>query len=299
MECVSQHAGLCDNAVVDRIYRSPQGSRRVRAWCTSRLERWARAHESVTIPSVLGDTAVVATGKGENVCIYLPGTNFTAATSIPFLDALASHCRVYAADLPGQPGLSSPTRPRDEVSGYRRWIADLVGWVRTSHPKARLVLVGHSRGAAIALTADCDQIDRLALLSPAGLCAVRPSLPMLRATLPWLLRRNEAGSRRLLAYMSGPGHTCSLELVDWMTLVAQSAHTTGAPDPLPSDVLARWRHHNIEVITGGADVFFPTHRLQDPCLSHFGRMPTVIPGAGHLLVDEQADSVADLVVGMS
>ena len=83
------------------------------------------------------------------------------------------------------------------------------------------MLAGHSRGAAVALSAEPDSVEGLVLLAPAGLTEVRPSIEMLRSTLPWLVRRNNAGARRLLEYMSGPAHTPEDDLVEWMTLVAR------------------------------------------------------------------------------
>ena len=89
-------------------------------------------------------------------------------------------------------------------SGYAGWVTELIDWVARHDRRARL-LAGHCRGAAVALSANPDTVDGLALFSPAGLIAVRPTLTMLRATLPWLVRRNTLGARRLLDYMSGPG----------------------------------------------------------------------------------------------
>jgi hypothetical protein len=72
------------------------------------------------------------------------------------------------------------------------------------------------------LSAEPDSVDGPAVSGPAGLIGVRPSFAMLRATVPWLLRRNDAGSSRLLAYMSGPAHEPSADLVEWMSLVARA-----------------------------------------------------------------------------
>ena len=240
-------------------------------------------------------THAVSAGEGDRVCVYLPGTNFNAASSTVLLAALGSSCRVYAADLPGQPGLSAAARPEDEQSGYAAWVSDVIAWVRARHPSARIVLAGHSRGAAVALSADQDSVAGLALLSPAGLTAVRPSLAMLRSTLPWLVRRNNAGARRLLEYMSGPGHTPSDDMVEWMSLVARSCRTTGAPGPLPDATLARWRSRNVWVAVGEQDVFFSVDKLSEPSRTHLGVEPVVVPGAGHLLVEEEPRLVTDLV----
>ena len=194
----------------------------------------------------------------------------TTSSSSAVLEVLATRLHLYAADLPGQPGLSAAVRPKDEVSGYAGWVDELVSWVHSRHPDARIVLAGHSRGSAVALLVNPDTVHGLALFSPAGLIAVRPTRQMLQATLPWLLRRNDAGARRLLAYMSGPCRTPAPEQVQWMTLVARMCRTTGAPGALPDTVVNRWRGRHVRVVVGDHDVFFPTSKLGEVCLSQLG-----------------------------
>ncbi|CUR59941.1 conserved hypothetical protein [metagenome] len=279
-------------------YRSTTGASHTRRWCRAALERWPLPHVVESIDTSLGQTQVVSAGSGPATCLYLPGTNFNAATSGALVAALALRCRIHVADLPGQPGLSDERRPVQEVSGYAAWVRELVTWVRTQRPGVPVVLAGHSRGAAVALSADPVDVDGLALLSPAGLTQVRPSFAMLGATVPWLVRRNPAGARRLLDFMSGPGRVPSAELVDWMTVVARWCRTTGAPDPLPDVDLARWRGHPMVVAVGDSDAFFPAPRLAVACRTLLGVEALVVPRTGHLLVEEEPDLVARLVSGL-
>jgi pimeloyl-ACP methyl ester carboxylesterase len=288
-------SGRCHTAVVAATYRSRGHAEQVREWCRGALREWLLPHQMHDVQTSLGRTQVVEAGVGEDVCVYLPGTNFNAASSTVVLGALANRFLVYAADIPGQPGLSADLRPRDEVAGYAWWLSELLAWVRTKRPTARIVLAGHSRGAAVALSADPDTVHGLALLSPAGLVAVRPTLPMLRATLPWLLRRDEPGARRLLQFMSGPGHDPSVGLVEWMAVVARTCRTTGAPGPYPDDVVTSWRRRNVVVVVGDHDGFFPVDRLRDCCVAKLGSGPIVIEHAGHLLPEEEPTRVVDLV----
>ena len=279
-------------------YRSPAGAERVRDWCSAGLARWEVPHTTHEVHTCWGRTHVVALGMGDSVCVYLPGTNFNAASSTTVLRQLATNCQVYAADLPGQPGLSAATRPHPELSGYAAWLGDLIAWVDERHTHGHIVLAGHSRGAAVALSAEPDSVQGLVLLAPAGLIGVRASLGMLRATVPWLVQRNSAGARRLLEYMSGPAHTPADELVEWMTLVAQTCHTTGAPGPLPDGTLLNWRSRQVLVAVGEHDAFFPISELNEPCRSTLGREPLVIPGAGHVVVDEEPVLVAELITSL-
>lgn len=280
-------------------YRSPAHADRVRAWCRAALARWATPHGTHSIDTASGATHVVSAGSAGRTCVYLPGTNFNAASSTVVLGALAAQCRVYAADLPGQPGLSAVNRPDDELTGYAEWVTEVIQWVKRRHGHEPLTLVGHSRGAAVALSASPDSVDALALFSPAGLTKVRPTVKMLRSTMPWLVRRDGVGARRLLDYMSGPGRTPATDLVDWMTLVARSCRTTGAPGPLPDAYLVRWRDHDVRVAIGEDDVFFPLDVMRESCRSKLGLDPCVVQGAGHLLVDEEPELATHLVTGVA
>ncbi|WP_107765631.1 alpha/beta fold hydrolase [Nocardioides terrigena] len=279
-------------------YRSAAGAERVRDWCSAGLARWEFPHSTHEVDTSHGQTHVVALGAGDGICIYLPGTNFNAATSTTVLSQLATSCRVYAADLPGQPGLSAAERPHPELLGYAAWLRDLIAWVSGRHEHGSIVLAGHSRGAAVALSAEPDSVQGLMLLAPAGLSEVRASIEMLRATLPWLVRRNSAGARRLLEYMSGPAHTAEDDVVEWMTLVSRSCRTTGAPGPLPDHTLLRWKGRQVLVAVGEHNVFFPVSKLRVSCRSKLGREPVVIPGAGHLVVDEEPVLVTELVTSL-
>ncbi len=279
-------------------YRSSRHAEQVGAWCRAVLGGWSEPHETHELVTSLGQTHVVSLGRGDAVCLYLPGTNFNAATSTVALEVLAARFHVNVLDLPGQPGLSEAARPVREVPAYADWVAELVTWVRAQHDGAPIVLAGHSRGGAVALSADPGTVDGVALLSPAGLLGVRPTPQMLRATVPWLVRRDDAGAARLLRYMSGPTHLPSPRLVEWMALVARTCRTTGAPGRYPDAVVAAWRGGNARVMVGEHDVFFPVDPLAAASRARLGTDPVVVPGAGHLLIDEEPERIADLVAGL-
>ena len=280
-------------------YRSQASAQAVQDWCRVALARWGVPYQTHVVDTSLGMTHVGSLGVGNHVCVYLPGTNFNASSSTTVLAALAGKFRVYAADLPGQPGLSAANRPDDEHSAYAGWLAELIDWVARRDGRAQIMLAGHSRGAAVALSANPDSVHGLALFSPAGLIAVRPTLAMLRSTVPWLVRRKQVDARRLLDYMSGPGRAPPAHLVEWMTIVARACRTTGAPDPLPDTDLVRWKGHKVRVAVGDHDVFFPIAKLHDACRAKLSLEPFVVPGAGHLLVDEEPQLTVDMVAGLT
>ena len=272
------------------LYRSPAGHEEIRSWCTDRLDRWAVPHERRTVPTALGETSLVTAGDGPATVLYLPGTNVNAASSRPLIGALAARLRVVVAALPGQPGLSAGRRPPDRLA-YGGWIDEIAA----SLAAGRLVLAGHSLGAAAALTADPAGDHALLLLDPAGLIRLRVRLGTLAATLPWLLRPTPDRSARLLAEMHARGRAPSPEHLEWMTLVARHVRTSLAPSPLPQSVLDRWRNTSRAVLCGDQDCFLPVAPLAAAVRAKLGVDLDVVEGAGHLTPEDQPARVAQAV----
>lgn len=81
------------------------------------------------------------------------------------------------------------------------------------------ILVGHSLGARVALSAAADspEIGGLVLISPAGIIRLRVSPAVLVRSMAWLERRDESTSATLVCMMTT--HEAPSELVEWMTLV--------------------------------------------------------------------------------
>jgi pimeloyl-ACP methyl ester carboxylesterase len=273
------------------LYRSAAHESEVRRWCSDRLHAWQVPHTTRSVSTGLGDTHLTFVGEGADVCVYLPGTNFNAATSTGVLARLSEHCRVVCADLPGQPGLSASRRPGDETQGYAAWVGEVLEESRRG--SGRVVLMGHSRGAAAALLAEPDTVDALILLSPAGLARVRMTPSLLLRSVTWLLRPTRRRSARLVELMAGGAPGDDLDrVVEWMTIVARSTRTTGAPGPLAADVLDRWRGRQVRMLAGERDIFFPPRRLAGPAREHLGERVEIVPDVGHLLVDQRPDVAA-------
>ena len=283
---------VCHDVAVAELYRSEALESDVRRWCADRLDAWRVPHSTAVMNTSLGDTHLTWAGAGPDTCVFLPGTNFNAATSTGLLEVLSTRCRVVCADLPGQPGLSAAGRPSDERQQFAHWVAEVLEEARRRGPGGKVVLMGHSRGAAVALSADPDSVDSLVLLSPAGLARAHLTPGVLVRSVLWLIRPTARTAGGLVELMADR-ETSGLDLiVEWMALVGRSTRTTGAPGPLPREMLVRWRGRPMQVLVGSGDVFFPPRRLDGPTHRSLGKRVEVIDGAGHLLVDERPDAVA-------
>ncbi|MFI1013130.1 alpha/beta fold hydrolase [Streptomyces sp. NPDC020965] len=270
------------------IYRSVAGRDAIGRWCAERLDEWPVAHERVTL-SVSGvRTHVVTAGSGSPV-VFVPGTNFNAAASLPVASALvAAGHRVILPDVPGQPGLSSGERglAGGRLSWYGRWLGEVIEQTAAGP----VTVMGHSFGAAVALSCDSPHIERLVLASPAGLTGLSVPPRLLAASAAWFLRPTPASSARLLRAMSAPGRQPREELVEWMTLVARHSRSSGAPgraEPPPGRCTRL-------AVTGAHDVFLPPERLHRAVRDTLGTELRVVAGAGHLIVEEHPELLASL-----
>jgi pimeloyl-ACP methyl ester carboxylesterase len=275
-------------------YRSQESQEVVGQWCRARLAGSGVPHERRSVPTEAGSTHLLLAGDGPATVLLLPGTNMGAATSLPLVDALAGRVRTVVADLPGQPGLTEGRVPRrGRGAAYGTWAGQVVAeLVRQRLVRGRLVVVGHSLGAAVALAAPVEHVAALVLVDPAGLVGLQVTPEVLRATLPWVLRPTPSRSRRLLEHMSAPGRAPAEQLVEWLTLVARHTRPVGAPGPLPDHVLARWRGTPVHVLSGEHDCFLPPHVLAPAVRERLGTGLEVLPGLGHLAVEDDPAAVA-------
>ncbi|MDT0268616.1 alpha/beta hydrolase [Streptomyces sp. DSM 44915] len=246
-------------------------------------------------PTRLGRTHLVSAGDearadGAPRVLFVPGTNFNAATSLSLLAALAERWPTHVADVPGQPGLSGPERPRSQrLLAYGQWLGEVLDQLGPQP----VVVLGHSLGGGIALACDSPRIAGRVLVSPAGVTRLRVTGGLLAATVPWLARPTEARSARLLRQMSGPGARPAAELVDWMTLLARSCRSSLAPAPLPGWALAG--DGPTLVATGEHDVFLPPARLASAVERRLRTPVRILPGVGHLVAEERPETVVGLV----
>lgn len=82
--------------------------------------------------------------------------------------AYSRQYRVYAVDLPGEPGKSAPNRPAWDGPAYAEWLEDVLDALKIE----KATLLGLSQGGWAALKFAVYQpqrVEKLVLLNPAGI----------------------------------------------------------------------------------------------------------------------------------
>ena len=151
------------------IYATPAGRAAVEQRYREILRLWPVPSEQLTVPTREGDTFVVACGPpGAPPLLLLPGSGANAAMWMVDVATWAQDFRVYAVDVPGEPGLSAPSRPALASEAYALWLDDVLRELGV----ARVSIVGISLGGWLALDYAIrrpDKVERLALLCPSGI----------------------------------------------------------------------------------------------------------------------------------
>jgi pimeloyl-ACP methyl ester carboxylesterase len=274
------------------VYKNRRGERAVRQWCSQALAGADFPLTNATLDTSLGRVHLTSAGTGRPRVVMVPGTGFNAAVALPWLRALSAHWATTVVDLPGQPGLSDPHRPRRARLG---WYGRALDEILAAMGADGIVLVGNSLGAAVALAANSPRITARALISPAGFIRLSVDPRLALASAVWLLRPTAEHTRRMLRLFVSPGADPPETEVAWMTLMATCCHTTLAPPPLPAALLGRRAQLPCVVGVGEHDRFLPAHRLAAAVRRSMNLDVRVFPGVGHLTTPAHLDEVVSLV----
>ncbi|MEU8611803.1 alpha/beta hydrolase [Actinoplanes sp. NPDC048791] len=274
------------------VYKNPRGQEAVRQWCSGALARAGFPLRTTTVDTSAGPVALTSAGTGPTRVVLVPGTGFNAAVALPWLRALSDRWATTVVDLPGQPGLSDPRRPRRAGPA---WYGRVLDQVLAALAAEDVVVVGNSLGAAVALAAGSTRIAARALISPAGFIRLSVDPRLALASTVWLLSPTVAHTRGMLRLFVAPGVEPPATEVEWMALMASSCRTTLAPAPLPAQLLARRAERPCVVSVGAHDRFLPPRRLVPAVRRTMGLDVRVLPGAGHLTTADHLDEMVAVV----
>lgn len=138
----------------------------------SLLQQWASPHETWCVPTRYGDTFVIASGeKTAPPLLLLHGAGMNSAMWLGEEREYSRSFRVYAVDIPGDPGRSDERQLPLKGSAYTEWLYD----VFQALDLRQASLIGISLGAWLAVKFSVsfpDKVDKLALLCPSDRLAL-------------------------------------------------------------------------------------------------------------------------------
>ena len=159
-----------------KMYRSEAGFNAIMAWYEDTLSRIEVPVDSRYVDTRFGRTHMLVAGPADGEPVLLvPGVAGCAPLWRRQFPDLARHFRVYALDIPGQPGRSEPNPPSFLNDDYALWLLDVLDGLGAQRAHVAGVSVGAWVAMRLALFAP-QRVLSVAMLGPTGLS---------RARLPW------------------------------------------------------------------------------------------------------------------
>ncbi|MTE13875.1 alpha/beta fold hydrolase [Nocardia aurantiaca] len=236
------------------IYKSEAGRAAIAARYREVLRQWPVPAEHLHIPTREGDTFVLASGPQDAppvVLLHGSGSNNSAWRGD--IDSWARDFRVYAVDMPGEPGGSAESRPALGSEALALWLDDVLAGLDIS---ASASFVGMSLGGWTALDYAVrrpDRVAKLVLLCPGGIGKQR---------FGWIFKNlvdhlfSNHDLRRSAAIVTGLNLTDHAEILDDVALTFTHFNPRTGKLPIFTDAQLNSLPMPVLVIVGEQDVMF-------------------------------------------
>jgi len=278
------------------IYKSDAGERAILAVYDSVLKNWPVEYQTITVPTRHGDTFVIAGGdESKPALILLHGSSSNATSWIADFPEYSRHFRVYAIDIPGDPGRSAPNRLPWNSLGYAEWLLDTLDGLKIE----KTMLLGLSQGGWTALRfATCypERVYKLALLTPGGIVPTKKSF--LFKSIFYLLQ-GKRGVRKLNRYVAGslPVHPDAMKFMD---LIMTHFKARIDREYLFTDDELKRITMPVLLIGGTGDVIRSNEAIVRRLENLVPQLQSsIIPGMGHVLINMTQNILPFLKAGIT
>jgi pimeloyl-ACP methyl ester carboxylesterase len=156
-----------------RFYKSEKGYQAMTDWYNALVSKFDFDYESIYLDTRYGKTHAFVSGAPEaQPLILVQGLAGNAPLWYQQIPVFAEHFRVYALDIPGQPGRSDLNPPPFAKDGYTYWIEDMLKALKIGKAHFLAVSTGGWFLTKFAIYAP-DKVGKMVLVSPTGLIRAR------------------------------------------------------------------------------------------------------------------------------
>jgi pimeloyl-ACP methyl ester carboxylesterase len=266
----------------ESIYKSPAGEREIMTLYDATLARWPVARETFDLPTRHGKTFIIAGGeRSAPPLVLLHGAASNAVSWVGDVAAYSSRFRVYAVDIPGDPGKSAQNRLAWDGPGYAEWLEDVLDGLGIR----KTALLGLSQGGwtALKFAAYCpERVDKMVLLTPGGVMPTRLSFIL---TAIFFSMLGGWGAEKLNRIVLGkqPIHP---EAVKFMNAIMTHFKARIDKEYLFPDNELKRLNMPILLIGGTEDVIRPMEKVVARMQKFAPKLEaTLIPHMGHVLIN--------------
>ncbi|MEV0852273.1 alpha/beta fold hydrolase [Nocardia fluminea] len=267
------------------IYKSDEGRRLVEQRYREHLDAWPVPREELRVDTGIGETFVVASGPMHAPpLVVLHGSGANASTWRGDIADWSRSFRVFAVDLPGEPGFSTPTRLALDSDATASWLDEVLDGLGLD----TVALVGMSLGGWTALDYVLRRPARVTtavLLCPGGLGKHRYGWLVKAIGLRMIGRHSVRAMARTALGLDGAQAD---PIIDDIELTF--THFSPRPGKLPvfRDEQLREVDIPVLVIVGERDALFDSARTAQRAGAFPRGEVRLLPGAGHALLNQTA-----------
>lgn len=251
-------------------FKTPEGEAAYLATYNALMNLWPVPYEEIEIPTQFGVTHIVTSGpKDASPLVLLHGQFATLTMWSPNVADFSKGYRIYAIDVMGQPGKSTPDpdEPIRDTADYVAWFNAILNGLNLD----RINLIGASFGGWLALNFAVtlpERVRKLVLLSPAAsfLPPVRQFL--LRGMLMGLFPTHLTVDSTMgwLGFKALPGDSVARSVLDLIFLGLKHfripPETARIIPSVFSDDELRGLHVPVQLLIGDKEVMYdPTQAL--------------------------------------
>ncbi|MDF2512207.1 MAG: Ndr family protein [Herbinix sp.] len=277
--------------IINKAFKTQQGRDEILNYYDMLLNKLTIPYERLSINTRHGSTfAIVAGELSAPPMILLHGSSMNSSMWISEIKKYYQRYRVYALDMPGEPGKSDERQLPFTTSDLDDWLYDVFEELSIN----KVTLIGASLGAWLGAKFSIkypEKIKKLVLICPAGIGTQNKSFLFI-AIFHMLFGKN--GIRRLSKIINGNVDMPEI-MLNFQRLVIRNFNTRREPIPIFSDEEIKRLSMPVFLFVGAKDIML--HSMETVTrmkkLVPQARI-NVLPEGGHSLIN-LADSILDQI----
>ncbi|WP_288325876.1 alpha/beta fold hydrolase [uncultured Clostridium sp.] len=264
-------------------FKSEEGKKEVFKYYELLLTKGSLPHEELMVNTSYGETFIIAMGKEElPPLILLHGSGMNSAMWIQEMEKYSQTHRVYAVDMPGEPGKSDENQLPIEGDDFANWLNEVFNCLSIKKANIAGISLGAWLGTKFAIKYS-DKVNKLILLCPAGI-GRQKKLFIFKFLFYSLF--GEKGIDKLYYKINGDKIIPEI-MLNYQKLIAKHFNFRKVTIPIFSDKELRRLTMPVALFVGGKDVMLHSKETAERLKSLVPHAEiNFIPHEGHSLVSQ-------------
>lgn len=264
-------------------FKSEEGKKEIFKYYELLLTKGSLEYEELFIDTNYGKTFIIAMGKKElPPLILLHGSGMNSAMWREEMEVYSQKYRVYAVDMPGEPGKSDENQLPFEGYDFANWLNDVFNALEIKKASIVGISLGAWLGSKFAIKYS-EKVDKLVLLCPAGIGPQKKSFAF-KALFYNIL--GERGIDKLYCKVNGDKPMPEI-ILNYQKLIGRHFNFRKGIIPLFSDDELTKLTMPVSLFVGAKDIMFYSEQTAKRLKSIVNHANiNIIPDEGHSLVNQ-------------